>query len=125
MCLVSGEVRSFRRTVVERLGGWCRKYALSAGEARWLDRRGFAGVLAARAQQAVVGGRLFVASETGAVYALDAKTGCTYWTFRAQAGVRTAATVGPYKGPSGATRYAVYFGDGRANAYAVDVDTGQ
>ena len=86
---------------------------------------GFPGVLAARAQPAVAGGRLFVASENGAVYALDAKTGCTYWTFRAQAGVRTAATVGPYKSPSGSTRYAVYFGDGRANAYAVDAETGQ
>jgi polyvinyl alcohol dehydrogenase (cytochrome) len=86
---------------------------------------GFPGVLAARAQPAVAGGRLFVASETGAVYALDGKTGCTYWTFRAQAGVRTATTVGPYTSRSGSTRYAVYFGDGRANAYAVDAETGQ
>src|SRR4029077_11070109 len=51
---------------------------------------GFPGVLAARAQPAVAGGRLFAASETGTIYALDAKTGCTYWTFRAQAGVRSA-----------------------------------
>ena len=86
---------------------------------------GFPGVLAARAQPAVTGGRLFAASETGTVYALDAKTGCTYWTFRAQAGVRSAPNVGPYKSASGATRYAVYFGDSRANAYAVDAETGQ
>jgi polyvinyl alcohol dehydrogenase (cytochrome) len=86
---------------------------------------GFPGVLAARAQPAVAGGRLFVASENGTVYALDAKTGCTYWTYRAQAGVRTATTLGQYKSPSGATRYAAYFGDGRANAYAVDAETGQ
>jgi polyvinyl alcohol dehydrogenase (cytochrome) len=86
---------------------------------------GFPGVLAARAQPTVAGGRVFVASENGTVYALDAKTGCTYWTYRAQAGIRTAATVGPYKSASGATRYAVYFGDGKANAYAVDAATGQ
>jgi polyvinyl alcohol dehydrogenase (cytochrome) len=86
---------------------------------------GFPGVLAARAQPTVTGGRLFAASETGTVYALDAKTGCTYWTFRAQAGIRTAPNVGPYKSASGATRYAVYFGDSRANAYAVDAETGQ
>ena len=58
---------------------------------------GFPGVTSARAQPAVAGGRLFVASENGDVFALDAKTGCTYWTFHAQAGVRTAISVGPYK----------------------------
>jgi polyvinyl alcohol dehydrogenase (cytochrome) len=86
---------------------------------------GFPGVLAARAQPAVAGGRLFVASENGTVYALDPKSGCTYWTFRAQASARSAMTVGPYKAASGATRNAVYFGDSKANAYAVDADTGQ
>jgi polyvinyl alcohol dehydrogenase (cytochrome) len=86
---------------------------------------GFPGVLAARAQPAVAGGRLFVASENGTVYALDPKTGCTYWTFRAQASARSAMTVGPYKAASGATRNAVYFGDSKANAYAVDAETGQ
>jgi outer membrane protein assembly factor BamB len=29
---------------------------------------------------AVAGGRLFVGSENGDLYALNAKTGCTYWT---------------------------------------------
>jgi polyvinyl alcohol dehydrogenase (cytochrome) len=67
---------------------------------------------------------MFVASENGEVHALDPKTGCTYWTFKAVAGVRTAPVVGPYKAASG-SGYAVYFGDGRANAYAVDANTGQ
>src|SRR5439155_29564 len=52
-------------------------------------------------------------------------TGCTYWTFRAQAGIRSAIAIGPYKPAAGGTRYAAYFGDGRANAYAVDATTGQ
>ncbi len=41
-------------------------------------------------QPTIVDGRVFVASAAGRVYALDAKTGCTYWTYDAQAGVRTA-----------------------------------
>ena len=45
---------------------------------------GFPGVSSARAQPAVAGGRLFVGSDSGAVFALDAKTGCTHWMFQAQ-----------------------------------------
>src|SRR5690606_37540024 len=36
----------------------------------------------ARGQPSVVGERLFVGSQAGAVYALNAKSGCTYWTFQ-------------------------------------------
>ena len=85
---------------------------------------GYAGVNAARAQPTIAGGRLFVASENGEAHALDPKTGCTYWTFRAQAGIRTGLTVGPYKSASGSGQ-ALYFGDVRANAYAVDAQTGR
>ncbi len=85
---------------------------------------GYSGVNAARAQPTIAGGRLFVASENGEAHALDPKTGCTYWTFRAQAGIRTGLTVGPYKNASGSGQ-AVYFGDVRANAYAVDAQTGR
>ncbi len=58
---------------------------------------GYADVGAARAQPTVAGGRLFVASENGEVHALNPATGCTYWTFKAQAGVRTAPFVAPYR----------------------------
>ena len=85
---------------------------------------GYANVNAARAQPAYAGGRLFVASENAEVYALDPKTGCTYWTFVANSGVRTALSVGPYK-TAGRAGFAVYFGDMKANAYAVDANTGQ
>jgi polyvinyl alcohol dehydrogenase (cytochrome) len=37
------------------------------------------------------------ASENGEVHALDPKTGCTHWTYKALGGVRTGLTVGPYK----------------------------
>jgi polyvinyl alcohol dehydrogenase (cytochrome) len=45
-------------------------------------------------QPTVVDGRLFVLSAAGRVYSLDAKTGCTYWTFDASAGTRTAISIG-------------------------------
>jgi polyvinyl alcohol dehydrogenase (cytochrome) len=86
---------------------------------------GFAGVNSARAQPAVVGDRVFVGSESGDVLALNAKTGCTYWRYHAQAGIRTAVSVGPYKRAAGQAGYAVYFADGTPAAYAVDANSGQ
>ena len=81
---------------------------------------GFAGATSARAQPAVAGGRVFVASESGDVLALDARTGCTYWTYHAQAGIRTAISVATYT-----EGHALYFADGGATAYAVDASTGR
>ena len=85
---------------------------------------GYHTVTSARAQPTLAGGRLFVASENGEVHALDPKTGCTHWTYKAQAGVRTAMSVGAYK-TGNASGLAVFFGDSRANAYAVDANTGK
>jgi outer membrane protein assembly factor BamB len=70
---------------------------------------GFAGVSSARSQPAVLGNRVFVGSESGDIFALDAKTGCTHWSYHAQAGIRTALSVGPYKPASGPAGFAVYF----------------
>jgi polyvinyl alcohol dehydrogenase (cytochrome) len=50
-------------------------------------------------QPTVVDGRLFVLSSVGRVYSLDARTGCTYWTFDAAAGVRTAIVIGEFAPP--------------------------
>jgi polyvinyl alcohol dehydrogenase (cytochrome) len=75
-------------------------------------------------QPAIVSGRVFIGGDTGFLYSLDAATGCIYWSFQAQAGVRTAPSVGPVKGKGGA-KYAVYFGDMRANVYALDAATGE
>ena len=85
---------------------------------------GYHTVTSARAQPMLAGGRLFVASENGEVHALDPKTGCTHWTYKAKAGVRTALSAGAYKNASGSGQ-AVFFGDGRANAYALDANTGK
>jgi polyvinyl alcohol dehydrogenase (cytochrome) len=86
---------------------------------------GYADVTSARAQPSLVGNRLFVASDKGDVHALDPRTGCGYWSFRAQAAVRTALLVAPYTSPAGVIGWAVFFGDLKANAYAVDAASGQ
>jgi polyvinyl alcohol dehydrogenase (cytochrome) len=81
---------------------------------------GFPGATRAQAQPTIMGGALFVGSQTGKVYALDADTGCTYWTFDAGAGVRAAITIGA-RGQG----WSAYFGDQRGNAFALDAVTGQ
>ena len=78
-----------------------------------------------RGQPSVIGGRLFVGSQAGAVYALDAKTGCTHWQFFPEAGLRSATSVGPHEMPDGRMGYAVYFVDSQAYVYALDADTGE
>jgi polyvinyl alcohol dehydrogenase (cytochrome) len=72
-------------------------------------------------QPVVVGGRVFVGADTGFVYALDAVSGCVHWSFRANAGVRTAVSIGP---GNAAYRLLAYFGDIKGNLYAVDAQTG-
>jgi polyvinyl alcohol dehydrogenase (cytochrome) len=86
---------------------------------------GIADVTQSRAQPAIVGGWLFMGSQTGTIYALDAATGCTHWTYKAQAGVRTAISVGPVGPADTPTGYAIYFADAQARAYGVDAATGR
>ena len=85
---------------------------------------GFPTGVSANAQPAVVAGRVFVGSDNGFFYSLDAKTGCVYWSFQQGSIVRNSPTVGAVTG-QGAARYAVFFGDGHANVYALDAQTGR
>jgi polyvinyl alcohol dehydrogenase (cytochrome) len=71
-------------------------------------------------QPTPVGGNLFAPSRNGTIFALDGSTGCTYWTFKAEAAVRTAVTIGAL--PDG--KRAAYFADEKGNAYAIDAMTG-
>ena len=80
---------------------------------------GFPDATSAWAQPTVVGGWLFVGSQNGSVYALDAQSGCIRWVFSADGGVRTAISVGARDGGA-----AVYFGDTGAKAYALDATSG-
>jgi polyvinyl alcohol dehydrogenase (cytochrome) len=82
---------------------------------------GFPGVSAANAQPTVVGGVLFVGGADRKLHALDAKSGCTIWTYSTEAAVRTAVSFGPI---SGTDQFAVFFGDVRANTYALNATTG-
>jgi len=82
---------------------------------------GFPDASSARALPTVAFGRVFVGSQRGIVYALEAETGCTIWTFQAAAGVRSAIVIGPAAGGAPAV---AYFGDGRANVYALNAQTG-
>jgi polyvinyl alcohol dehydrogenase (cytochrome) len=82
---------------------------------------GFPGARAVSGQPAVVAGRVFVSSDNGFVYALDSATGCVYWSFHAEAAVRSSVVV---ERPAGGKPYAVYFGDARANVYALDATNG-
>jgi polyvinyl alcohol dehydrogenase (cytochrome) len=72
-------------------------------------------------QATVAGGRLFLTSSAGSVYALDAKTGCAYWRFDVPGGSRSSVTVGKL-----GNRYAVYLtGWTERTAYALDAGTGK
>lgn len=85
---------------------------------------GYPGGLSAYGQPTVFAGRVFVGTDIGYIYALDAQTGCVHWSYKAKAAVRNAISVGPLKGP-GPARYGVYFGDFRANVYGLDAQTGK
>lgn len=80
---------------------------------------GFPNGASAFGQPTVAGGRIFIGSDNGFVYSIDAASGCVYWSYAAQGGVRTAITIART-----GTRYAAYFGDVKANVYAIDAATG-
>ncbi len=84
---------------------------------------GFPGASVVYGQPSVVGGRVLLGLDTGYVYAIDAATGCVHWSYAAEAGVRSAITVGRI-GSRRSARYAAFFGDIRGRVYALDVVTG-
>lgn len=79
----------------------------------------FPNTTVANGSPTIAGGRIFVGSPNRYVYALDARSGCQHWAFRADASVRTAISVGAVGDASVA-----FFGDGSAQAYALDAATG-
>src|SRR5690349_17071007 len=67
---------------------------------------GFEGDTIVFAQPSVIGNNLFMGSASGKVHALDARTGCTHWTFQAESAVRPAISVVPL-----GNLHALLFGD--------------
>ena len=77
----------------------------------------------AHGQPTVASGRVFVSTDIGYLYSLDAKTGCVYWSYETKTLARNSVSVGPIKG-HGTTKYAVYVGDAKAYVHAVDAQSG-
>lgn len=75
-------------------------------------------------QATVIGNRLYVTSMSGAVYALDARSGCVYWRFDSLAATRSSVSIGPIAIRLG-HRYALYFSDWTKSAVAIDAETGE
>jgi polyvinyl alcohol dehydrogenase (cytochrome) len=78
----------------------------------------------AHSQPTIAGGRIFVGSDAGTVYSLDAATGCVYWSYQAEGAMRSAISIAPMKG-TGSAKYTIYFGDQRANMYGLDAANGK
>lgn len=85
---------------------------------------GFPGDIRAYSPPTIANGRLFLGSLGGGVYSLDADTGCVHWFLDVGASVRSPMTIAEIE-HEGASREAVFFGDGTANAYAVDAADGE
>ena len=78
---------------------------------------GFPNTVTAYGQPTVAEGRVYVGSNDGTVYALDAESGCIYWMYQARAMVRDAVVIGP--------GHRAYIGDLESNFYALDANTGK
>jgi polyvinyl alcohol dehydrogenase (cytochrome) len=110
---------------------------------------GFPDATSAWGQPTVAGGRLFIGSQNGTVYSLDARSGCIVWTFEARGSVRASVSVGLLLPPSqppptsvpapardggragqrrraGVGRtYVAFFTDQKGYVYAVNASTGR
>ncbi|QFZ24263.1 hypothetical protein EKG83_15725 [Saccharothrix syringae] len=103
------EVRITRRTAADLAPRWAFVFPDSDGMQS--------------SQPAVVDGGVYVGGHNGVLYALDARTGATRWSFD------THAVTGPAPNPlrdgptvAGGT---VYFGDSKGGVYALDQATGR
>lgn len=85
---------------------------------------GLPGAHAAYGQPTVVAGRVFVGSDAGWIYSLDASTGCVYWSFMTKAGMRNAISIAPITG-HGSAKYGAFFGDLKNNVYGLDAQNGE
>ena len=85
-------------------------------ELAWAFR--FPGALRARSQPTAAYGALYVGSQDGTVYALDAKSGCVRWRNRVSAEVRTPVVI------AGGEQPTAFFGDLIGRVHALDALTG-
>ena len=87
---------------------------------------GFPDTTSSWAQPTIAGGRLFIGSQNGTVYSLDAASGCVAWTFTAQGGVRAAISIGRRGRAAGRPAgFTAYVADQKGFVYALDAATGR
>lgn len=84
----------------------------------------FPGAIRARSKPVIGGGALYVGSHDGTVYALDQRSGCIRWTFKASTEVRTGIVMDGWQAGDAAASPGLYFGDLSGNVYAIDARTG-
>ncbi|MGE4617805.1 MAG: PQQ-binding-like beta-propeller repeat protein [Gammaproteobacteria bacterium] len=92
---------------------------LTSLELKWA--LGFPGTTSVTTQPAVAGGRIFVGSPAGAIYSLDARTGCAHWKYETAAEVRAAILLERRDDDS----FALYASDRKGWVYALDANRGE
>ncbi len=80
---------------------------------------GFPDATTVRSQPAVFGGRIFIGSQDGTIYSLDASTGCQHWATTVAAQVRSGITIAALDG-----RVILLAGDTGGFLHALDAATG-
>ena len=136
----TGEAARFDMTAAPRIRGWgfdprnshfvpAEVAGLGAAEVPKLELKwalAYPNALRARSRPTFAMGALFVGSQDGTVYALDAKTGCIRWTFETTAEVRTPVVLENWTaGRKPEQAPLAFFGDLIGRAYAVNATTGE
>jgi polyvinyl alcohol dehydrogenase (cytochrome) len=78
---------------------------------------------AGQTQPTIFGGAVFVASDNNYIYALDARSGCVYWSYDARNLMRGSVVIAPVKDVPG-VKYGAYIGDYMGRMNAVNAETG-
>ncbi|MBL8300773.1 MAG: PQQ-binding-like beta-propeller repeat protein [Rhodanobacteraceae bacterium] len=89
---------------------------------------GFPDSFSAWSQPVIASQRIFVGSQAGVFYSLSVTSGCTYWQFEADAGVRSAASIVHFDAAARkryGAEYGVLFGDTAGKVYALDAANGR
>ena len=135
MC--EGEVAQFDRSRLPSTLGWgidrrntrfqpAARGGLSAPQSERLELKwafAYPNAIQARSQPTVAGGTVFIGSQNGTVYALDSRSGCMKWTFRATAEIRTPVIVNDWSATNSVPT--LYVADIIARVYALDAETGE
>lgn len=90
---------------------------LGALQQRWAVA--FPGANRVRSQPTITGGRVYVGSHSGTVYALDQDTGCVIWQTGIAAEVRTGIALAEVDG-----EWLLFFGDVLGNVYGLSAEDG-